>query len=261
MNPWMKFYPSDWRADPALRMCSLGARGLWAEVICIMHEAEPYGFLLINGAPVTDKQLASLAGTSPREVAKYMEELERGGVFSRDTSGVIYSRRMVRDKERADKDRANGGKGGNPYLKDGVNPPVNGEDKAQKPEARHQGQQEKEKSPKRVRTDYSDDFENKFWKPYPKTPIMSKKEAFREWVKLTPEQQTMACSAIPGFVAFLKSNPTHAVVHACRFLSQGRGEGFQPQQPSEKVKTDMAARGYVWLENRWQKTEAAHEAA
>lgn len=119
----------------------------------------------------------------------------------------------------------------------------------------------KESSPKRVRTVYSDDFETKFWKPYPKTPIMSKKEAFREWKNLSVEQQTTACSAIAGFVTFLRANPTHSVVHACRFLSQGRGEGFQPEAPSEKVIADMAARGWQWTEGRWQKTEGVHEAA
>jgi hypothetical protein len=45
----MKFYPSDWRSDPMLRLCSLAARGLWMEMMCLMHEAEPYGSLLVNG--------------------------------------------------------------------------------------------------------------------------------------------------------------------------------------------------------------------
>ena len=49
---WFKFYPSDWRADPALRMCSIAARGLWMEMLCVMHEATPRGSLLINGKRV-----------------------------------------------------------------------------------------------------------------------------------------------------------------------------------------------------------------
>jgi hypothetical protein len=53
-------------------------------------------------------------------------------VFSRDADGTIYSRRMRRDAERAEEDKKNGKKGGNPKLKDGVNPP----DKAHMPEAR-----------------------------------------------------------------------------------------------------------------------------
>jgi hypothetical protein len=56
-NPWMKFYPADWRSDPMLRLCSLAARGLWAEMICLMHEAEPYGSLLVNGNPQVKGQV------------------------------------------------------------------------------------------------------------------------------------------------------------------------------------------------------------
>jgi hypothetical protein len=133
-NPWMKFFPSDWRADPALRMCSVSARGLWMEMLCIMHEAEPRGSLLINGHPVTERQLASLTGATLREVNTWIAELELSGVFSRDENGTIFSRRMKRDQEKADQDKANGKAGGNPSLKGGVNPP----DKAQKLEARGQ---------------------------------------------------------------------------------------------------------------------------
>jgi len=130
--PWLKFYPTDWRADPALRMCSLGARGLWMEMLCIMHEAVPYGTLRVNGKPVSDRQLAALAGG---DVGDLLVELEEAGVFSREEDGTIFSRRMQRDAEKAARDKANGKGGGNPSLKQGVNPPVNGEDKAQKPEA------------------------------------------------------------------------------------------------------------------------------
>lgn len=129
--PWLKFYPTDWRADPALRMCSLAARGLWMEMLCIMHEASPYGSLRVNGRTVTDRQLSALAGG---EVGELLAELEDAGVFSREDDGTIYSRRMQRDAEKAARDKANGKEGGNPSLKRGVNP----KDKAQKPEARSQ---------------------------------------------------------------------------------------------------------------------------
>lgn len=144
-NPWMKFYPSDWRADPALRMCSIAARGLWMEMLCLMHEAEPRGSLLVNGKPVNERQLASLAGVAPKDAAGLIAELEESGVFSRDADGTIFSRRMRRDDERAARDKANGGKGGNPKVKGvakGVNPPANPPPdngvKAQKPESRSQ---------------------------------------------------------------------------------------------------------------------------
>jgi hypothetical protein len=139
-QPWMKFFPSDWRADPALRMCSIGARGLWIEMLCLMHEAG--GSLTVNGKGLLPRQLAALAGASIEDVTAYLVELSDAGVFSRDEHGTIYSRRMRKDIARAEEDKANGSKGGNPRLKGGVNPhdnpPVGGGDKAQKPEARDQ---------------------------------------------------------------------------------------------------------------------------
>jgi hypothetical protein len=63
-----------------------------------------------------------------------MGELAEAGVFSLDDDGTIFSRRMRKDIAKAETDKANGKKGGNPAVKGGVNPLVNGEDKAQKPE-------------------------------------------------------------------------------------------------------------------------------
>jgi hypothetical protein len=98
----------------------------------VMHEATPRGSLLVNGQPVTHRQLAGLAGISLREVNLLFSELEASGVFSREDNGTVYSRRIRRDEEKAARDKANGKGGGNPKLKEGVNPP----DKAQIPEAR-----------------------------------------------------------------------------------------------------------------------------
>lgn len=137
MNPWIKWYPTDWRADPRLRMCSLAARGLWIELIGYMHEGEPYGFLTINGEPPTGEDIAALVGRPLSEVRKAMKELSDRQVYSM-SGDKIFSRRMVRDKAKADQDRKNGKGGGNPKLRGEDNGGVNPPDKAQKPEARSQ---------------------------------------------------------------------------------------------------------------------------
>jgi len=149
-NPWLKFYPSDWRGDAGLRQCSYAARGLWMDLISIMHEAEPYGHLIVNGKAPDARRIAAMLGGAEKHVAAMLAELEDAGVFSRDNDGTIYSRRMVRDNQKAERDRANGKRGGNPDLTEtkprkvnpggmgGVNPPDNGEDKAQILEARYQ---------------------------------------------------------------------------------------------------------------------------
>jgi hypothetical protein len=115
-RPAFQFYPADWRKDPALSSCSLAARGLWIELMCIAHEAEPYGFLAINGKPMDAKHIARMVGEAPASVGKLLAELEAAAVFSRDESGAIYSRRMVKD-EHIRAVRASAGKqGGNPNL-------------------------------------------------------------------------------------------------------------------------------------------------
>lgn len=162
-SPWLKFYPQDWRADEKLRMCSLAARGLWMEMLALMHRSERYGQLLINGRVPTDAQLAVQVGAPPNEVTALLAELDLAGVFSRSASGAIYSRRMTRDAKKAKIARQNGKSGGNPTLrKQGENPAsVNGADKAgvkggdkpQKPEARSQRPEEppKPEPPNRAR--------------------------------------------------------------------------------------------------------------
>jgi hypothetical protein len=162
--PWMKFYPADWRADPALRMCSLAARGLWMEMLSIMHEADPRGSLLINGNTIGDKQLAGLCGATLRATIALLAELEMAGVFSRDNDGTIFSRRMKRDDAKAERDKANGKEGGNPWLKAGVNPP----DKAQRPEARVQKPESKERTrASALVAPWTDADRDRFWAAYP----------------------------------------------------------------------------------------------
>lgn len=110
-RPAFQFYPGDWRTDPGLRLCSLLSRGLWIEMMAIMHEGEPYGHLTAQGRPISDDMLARLIGESPASVKRAMKDLEANGVFSRTDAGIIYSRRMVRDEEIRDARAAGGSLG------------------------------------------------------------------------------------------------------------------------------------------------------
>ena len=143
-TPWMKWYPGDWRADPRLRSCSPIARYVWMEMLGLMHEADDYGHLEINGRAPDIATLSRLIGVDASDTKLAVKELDRNGVFSRTDAGMIFSRRMVRDKSKAEKAKEIGARGGNPALINqglkptSVNPPVNGEVIAQKPEARDQ---------------------------------------------------------------------------------------------------------------------------
>lgn len=115
-RPAFQFYPADWRKDSALQSCGMAARGLWHEMMCIMHECVPYGYLAVNGQAMSSAQLARLVGESERSVRNWLIELKAAGVYSVTDDGIIYSRRMVKD-ERLRNTRAESGRlGGNPVL-------------------------------------------------------------------------------------------------------------------------------------------------
>lgn len=146
-DPWLKFYPADWRSDPALRLCSRAARGTWIDMLSIMHEAEPYGELRINGIPLDIRGLAKVLGEDIEGITADLSELEANGVFSRRKNGVIYSRRMEKDENLRRKNRENGKKGGNPSLRKEreIGASLIREDKANMPDARSQIPEEEKK--------------------------------------------------------------------------------------------------------------------
>jgi hypothetical protein len=138
---WTKFFWSDWDTDPALRLCSFAAQGLWMRMLCIAAAHDPIGYVAVAGRGLDETSIARMTGGSESEVRDLLGELDLNGVFSRDRHGRIYSRRMVSDAKRAAIARKNGKNGGNPSLgKDRGNlapdnPPVKGGLKPQEPTA------------------------------------------------------------------------------------------------------------------------------
>ena len=76
---------------------------------------------------------------------------------------------------------------------------------------------------------YTPDF-IEFWKGYPTDPNMSKKTAFARWKKLSSEKRQQAILSLPSFQAHCKANEWYRPVHACKYLSDERFEGFQGGQ-------------------------------
>ena len=119
-RPAFQFYPKDWRDETALRLCSMAARGLWIDLMCLMHACERYGHLEASGEPMTPEQIARLVGESPKDVRGWLAELTRNNVCSIDQRGVMYSRRMVRDEALREVRAAGGGQGANHGHKGGA---------------------------------------------------------------------------------------------------------------------------------------------
>lgn len=105
--PWFKFNPKDWLGEPCLRMVSLQTKAVWIDFLCLMWNSPRKGYLLApNGNPFTPEELCRLTATSPETLSQCVQELKSSETCSLDSSGVIYSRRMVNDVRQAEKNNA-----------------------------------------------------------------------------------------------------------------------------------------------------------
>lgn len=87
------------------------------DMLCYMHEGQPYGYLKVNHKVILSSNLSHMTGVNLDVVEMCLRELLEAGVCSRAADGSYFSRRMVRDEEVRQK-RAQGGiLGGNPALK------------------------------------------------------------------------------------------------------------------------------------------------
>jgi len=96
--PSFQFYPKDYLADPELSRCSLAARGVWMDLLCIMFQCEERGVLSTSGRAWSDREIAGCVRGSLPEVLSCLRELVLNGVANRTASGALFSKRMVRDE-------------------------------------------------------------------------------------------------------------------------------------------------------------------
>lgn len=102
-NPSCRWFFKDWHNDEALALCSLAARGLWIELLCLCAEND--GYLLIAGKRPSLAALARYCRVPHTSLYTGLKELEKNDVFSRDENGTIYNRRMVRTNGSAEPPR------------------------------------------------------------------------------------------------------------------------------------------------------------
>lgn len=160
------------------------------------------------------------------------------------TAAERQARKRARDKEATQTSNA-------PVTRDSRPPETDTETNTEK----------KEDRPKRVRTLCSDDFEI-FWKAYPRTPNMSKSEAWKAWQRLSDEDRIAATAAVSKYIAFLRSKTDHPTVHACRFLSQRRFDGFNEAvsanaQQTAQIFVPLDSPRWGHLCSRWREQNKA----
>ncbi len=112
-RPAFQFYIGDWRKDPGVQALDYEARGVWLEMLLLMHESDDRGRLLLNGRPMPDQALARNLGITEASLKQIVSKIEGYGVASRDPeTGALYCRRMVRDEDLRQKKVEAGRKGG-----------------------------------------------------------------------------------------------------------------------------------------------------
>ncbi len=96
--PFMPWATGDWLKDPALSFVSAAARGVWADMLCVMWESEVRGVLQCQGKAWSRDETAAILRGDMSVNRDAIDELFAAGVAS-ERGGAIISRRMVRDEE------------------------------------------------------------------------------------------------------------------------------------------------------------------
>jgi hypothetical protein len=108
------FFWSDWLGDPAVRRLSPAERGVWIDLLALAAIGSPTGYVCDDkGRPLTLEEIARVSNAgSPDEVAKHIAGILEKGAASRDRTGRLFNRRMVRSADTSAKRRLAGAKGG-----------------------------------------------------------------------------------------------------------------------------------------------------
>ena len=86
-QPWLKFFPTDWRADQGLRVVSLAARGLLFELMLLSTATR--GPIRINGSVPARWQMASLVGVLEQDLQDPLDELLAAGLAVTEADGAL----------------------------------------------------------------------------------------------------------------------------------------------------------------------------
>lgn len=186
--------------------------------------------------PLHERSLAGKANRSIRDFNAAMGELLTAGKLSvRD--GFVTNSRCENELGSIRENRDNAAKGG---RKSGETRSASNENndlheaplrsetniKEKRREEKKDIAEPSVPSPKRVRTQYPDDFE-RFWDGYPTDANMSKKEAFDAWKRISPEDRERAIASLPAFRSYCQSNADYRPIHANRYLTKERYAGFE----------------------------------
>jgi hypothetical protein len=108
-----QWFWSDWAGDRAVRRLTLAERGLWIDLLSYAAVGSPTGYVCDDrGNPISYEEIARFTNATPTEVESLVAGILEKGAASRDRTGRLFNRRMVRQAERSAKKRMAGKLGG-----------------------------------------------------------------------------------------------------------------------------------------------------
>jgi len=97
--PAIQFYPGDWRKDVGVQSLNYFDRGVWLEMLLLMHDSPVRGKLMLGNGAMSDEALARILHIETETLKKTLSTLLECGVTERETrTGALINRRMLRDE-------------------------------------------------------------------------------------------------------------------------------------------------------------------
>lgn len=199
-RPSFQFYPADWRNNANLRRCSPAARGIWVDVMCVLHDSDEYGVVrwplidLANSANAPIKLVRELVEKNvlkggDKVVAMPFIYVPRSGRKNGDPVTLLptqagplwYSSRMVKDEYvrtiRGEASRF--GEGNDEASKASPKPPF-GDGSTSSSSTTSSSLRSEDLSLGGPRSKYPPEFEEA-WQAYPDRPGKSKADSHKAW--------------------------------------------------------------------------------
>jgi len=108
-----QWFWSDWAGDKAVRRLTPAERGLWIDLLSYAAAGTPVGYVVDqHGSPISYEEIARFTNATPTEVATLIDGILAKGAASRDRTGRLFNRRMVRKAELSAKRKRIGKAGG-----------------------------------------------------------------------------------------------------------------------------------------------------
>lgn len=223
--PALQFYVGDWRKDPGVQALDYEYRGVWFEMLLLMHESDQRGKLLLNGKPMPDEALARLLGLDLQKLKKIKSTLLDFGVASIDEdTGAFMCRRMVRDEEIREKRREAGKKGGNPNLVKQKSSKKKEEDNQTDKQSSTPSSSPSISTSSSDKPQYTGEFEQ-FWDLY--DVKKGKLKAWKEWKKLTENERAKIMENVPIFLTHYSGEEWTPRPRKYLYNRYWEDEGFQ----------------------------------